>query len=211
MTIKHNKVIASVVTISAALVSVPAWAHHAMDGATPTTPLQGLLSGLAHPVLGMDHLLFVLAIGLISGIANLRWPWLPMLFVVSTVLGAAPLLAGFNFVFAEACVAASIIAAAALLLRNATTSRTALIVFGVGAGLFHGYVYAETIIGAEASPLVAYLLGFALIQMLLSSAAYAAGLGMTRAYPGILTRIKVATGATLGLTGIALLSSRMAD
>lgn len=209
MTIKQNKVIACVVTITVALLPVPVWAHHAMDGAIPTTPLQGLLSGLAHPVLGFDHLLFVLALGLISGIANLRWPWLPMLFVVSTVLGAATLLAGFNFMFAEAYVAASILAAGALLLRNATTSRTALIVFGVGTGLFHGYVYAEAIIGAETSPLVAYLMGFAIIQMLLSSAAYAAGLGITRTYPGLLARIKVVAGAAVGLTGIALLSSRI--
>lgn len=209
MTIKQNKVIACVVTITAALVSVPVWAHHPMDGAIPTTALHGLLSGLAHPVLGIDHLLFVLAIGLISGIANLRWPWLPMLFVVSTVLGAATLLAGFSFMFAEACVAVSVLAAAALLLSNATTSRTALILFGIGAGLFHGYVYAETIIGAEASPLVSYLMGFAMIQMLLASAAYAAGLGITRTYPGFLTRIKVVAGTTLGVAGIALLSSRI--
>ena len=209
MKIKQNKLIACVVTITAALVHVPVWAHHAMDGAIPTTTLHGLLSGLAHPVLGFDHLLFVLAIGLISGIANLRWPWLPMLFVLSTILGAVTLFAGFNFMFAEACVAASILAAGALLLRNGTTSLTALILFGIGAGLFHGYVYAEAIVGAEASPLVAYLMGFAIIQMLLSSAAYAAGLGITRAFPGILTRIKVAAGAAVGLTGIALLSSRI--
>lgn len=31
-------------------------AHHLMDGALPATPWQGLLSGLAHPVVGLDHL-----------------------------------------------------------------------------------------------------------------------------------------------------------
>jgi urease accessory protein len=35
------------------------------------------------------------------------------------------------------------------------------------AGLAHGYAYGEAVIGAEATPLVAYLAGLALVQMAL--------------------------------------------
>lgn len=210
MTIKQNKVIACVVTITAALLPVPVWAHHAMDGAIPTTPLQGVLSGLAHPVLGIDHLVFVLSIGLIAGFANLRWPWLPILFVLSTLLGTATRISGINFLFAEAWVAASVLAAGALLLRNGTTPRTAFILFGIGTGLFHGSLYAEAIVGAETSPLVAYLIGFGIIQTLLSSLAYAVSLKLRRAFPGALPRIRIATGTAVGLAGATFLSSLVA-
>ena len=39
----------------------PAAAHHFMDGTTPATAAEGLLSGLAHPLIGLDHLLFLMA------------------------------------------------------------------------------------------------------------------------------------------------------
>ena len=32
------------------------------------------------------------------------------------------------------------------------------------AGIFHGYAYGEAIVGAEITPLIAYLAGFAIIQ-----------------------------------------------
>lgn len=48
------------------LLAGPAWAHHAMGGEVPGTFAEGLLSGLAHPVIGLDHLAFILAVGLIA-------------------------------------------------------------------------------------------------------------------------------------------------
>src|SRR6267378_2162800 len=36
-----------------------AWAHHFMDGGLPETFAQGLLSGLGHPVIGLDHAAFI--------------------------------------------------------------------------------------------------------------------------------------------------------
>jgi urease accessory protein len=50
-------------------------AHHAMGGTTPQTLAQGLLSGLAHPVIGLDHLAFTLAAGLLA--ARLAPPLAP--------------------------------------------------------------------------------------------------------------------------------------
>jgi urease accessory protein len=50
------------------LAATPAMAHHAMGGEMPTTLAQGLLSGLAHPVIGVDHLVVIVAIGLFAGI-----------------------------------------------------------------------------------------------------------------------------------------------
>src|SRR4051794_14567406 len=43
--------------------AVPAHAHHFMGGALPQTWLEGLLSGLGHPVIGLDHAAFIVAAG----------------------------------------------------------------------------------------------------------------------------------------------------
>jgi len=67
---------------------VPAFAHHAMGGLTPQTFVQGLLSGLAHPVIGLDHFLFLLMAGVLA--YSLRSPLkyaTPVLFLVSALVG----------------------------------------------------------------------------------------------------------------------------
>ena len=42
---------------------VPAFAHHLMGGHTPATFGEGILSGLGHPVIGLDHFAAVVAVG----------------------------------------------------------------------------------------------------------------------------------------------------
>jgi urease accessory protein len=49
-----------------ALGSAPAFAHHVMGGRTPATFVEGVLSGLGHPVIGLDHLAAVVAIGCLA-------------------------------------------------------------------------------------------------------------------------------------------------
>ena len=51
----------------------PALAHHPLAGLPMETGAQGLLSGLAHPVLGFDHLFFVLAAGVATRLAGRGW------------------------------------------------------------------------------------------------------------------------------------------
>jgi urease accessory protein len=43
------------------------------------------------------------------------------------------------------------------------------------AGLFHGYAYGEAIFGAQTTALVAYLAGFTVIQLVISSTAFFIG------------------------------------
>ena len=56
------------ILVSAALLLVPyfapaAFAHHLMGGEVPTTAWQGLLSGLGHPIIGIDHFAFIVGVG----------------------------------------------------------------------------------------------------------------------------------------------------
>ena len=57
------------------LAAAPASAHHLMElfHQQQPTPLAGLLSGLGHPLLGPDHLLFLLALALVGLQRSSRW------------------------------------------------------------------------------------------------------------------------------------------
>ncbi len=162
--------------VFAVLASFPtaALAHHVNDGRPPTTFVEGLLSGLAHPVIGLDHLVFILAAGLAAGALGLGLR-MPALFILASIGGLGVHLLRIDVPLAEAAVASSI-----LVLGLAIGSRSG---FGtkvwtalfLGAGLFHGYAYGESIVGAPSEPLVGYLVGLGIVQGVLASSTHFAG------------------------------------
>src|SRR5258706_8179778 len=85
-----------------------AWAHHFMDGGLPETFAQGLLSGLGHPVIGLDHAAFILAAGFFLALVEGGMWGIPAL-IVGTLIGAALHLAGFALPGAEFGVALSVV------------------------------------------------------------------------------------------------------
>ena len=142
----------------AALVVVPllfmtgsASAHHVMGGRTPTTFVEGFLSGLGHPVIGPDHLAFLLAIGVAVGVGGLNLV-LPALFVVASAIGVALHVNGIDVPGAEILVAVSVLLAGFLIARGRALPVSLWAALFVTAGLFHGYAFGESIFGAERSP-----------------------------------------------------------
>jgi len=158
--------------ISGALVALPqlAHAHHAMDGETPSTLAEGLLSGFAHPVIGFDHLAFVVAVGIAAAFTAQRY-LLPLAFVLATIAGTVLHLAAVDLPMVETVIAASVVLAGFLVLSGRELPAGLLAALFVVGGIFHGYAYGESIVGAETSPLVTYLLGFALVQYVIAIAA----------------------------------------
>jgi urease accessory protein len=157
----------TLIPASAAVVVLPlvptADAHHAMGGKLPSTVWQGLLSGLGHPIIGIDHLAFIMGVGLMAYLVG-RVALLPLLFVAGTVLGCFLHIQGYDLLWSELVIAASVVVAAGIVATHARIPISILSVLFVIAGAFHGYAYGESIIGAERTPLVAYVVGFAVIQ-----------------------------------------------
>lgn len=154
-----------VLAVAAILVglSEPALAHHAMGGATPMTALQGVLAGLAHPVLGLDHFAAVIAAGCLAAWAGTGAGSLAG-YVALMLAGAALHAAGFGIPGAEPSVALSLLVLGAVLADHRLRSATiALVLFGA-TGFIHGYALGESIVGAEPAPLTAYFAGLALVQ-----------------------------------------------
>ena len=154
--------------VGAALVTTAgtASAHHLMGGKTPSTFADGILSGLGHPIIGPDHLAFLVAIGVAVGVGGLSFAT-PFLFLVAMACGVAAHVAAFNIPAAEMIVALSVVVAGVLLAldRRIPASGWAAI-FSI-AGFFHGYAYGESIYGAETTPLAAYLVGLVAVQTVL--------------------------------------------
>ena len=179
----------------------PAMAHHPMGGRVPASFTEGLLSGFGHPIIGLDHLAAVLAVGALAA-AHRAGIALALGYVVAMIVGVAIHLQGVTLTGAEFLVALSVILLGALLARKSIVQSGALLGLFALAGLLHGYVIGESIVGAEQAPLAAYLIGLTLIQSAIAvGAMYAAKFVLARREP-LTLRL---TGATVAGIGIAIL------
>jgi urease accessory protein len=186
----------------------PAMAHHAMDGKTPTNFAQGFLSGLAHPVIGVDHLAFVVAIGLLAAVTTQGIMLIPA-FLLAAACGTGVHLLSLDLPAPEILISLSVIALGALLVWNQKLPISILLGLAAFAGLFHGYAYGEAIIGAEATSTMAYLLGFTAIQLIIALLAKTAGEWATRVTQSTTSWSRLSGGA-ICLVGTVFLASAIA-
>lgn len=168
----HFIILAALFTaLSAIVATTPVLAHHAMGGKVSTNFIEGLLSGLAHPIIGVDHLAFVVAVGLLAASFS-KGVWVSIVFVTSALLGTGIHLQSINLPISETIVAVSVIVSGMMLAMKYRPTPSVMLFLMTSAGLFHGYAYGESIIGATTVPLVAYLLGFTLVQLAISLFTY---------------------------------------
>ena len=138
------------------LLAAPVQAHHAMEILNlPVNPLSGLISGLAHPVLGADHLVFLLALSLVGLRARAGW-MLALLAVGLLGSGLGLLLPGLPG--AELLVALSLTVEALVVLGRLPVAVL------LPAMALHGYVLSGAVLGWSAMPVGAYLLGLLVSQ-----------------------------------------------
>ncbi|MEM8749612.1 MAG: HupE/UreJ family protein [Pseudomonadota bacterium] len=152
-----------VVSTLASLVATSAFAHHPMGGETPTTFGQGLLSGIGHPIVGVDHLAFVIAVGIAATLAGSRF-MAPLAFVVATIAGTLIHLGAVNLPAVELVIALSLVALGAVVFLGRRIPVAGVAAIFAVTGIFHGFAYGEAIFGAETTPLLAYLAGFGVTQ-----------------------------------------------
>ena len=128
-------------TLFLLLFSMPLFSHEAQS-----LPYGPFLSGITHPVLGLDHLLAMVSVGMISAQIGGRAIWtVPATFVIVMFFGG---LLGLNFgglTGYEIGIALSVLllgsALAADKKLNANFAMLAVAVFAV----FHGYAHGEEI------------------------------------------------------------------
>lgn len=202
-------VIAAVIVAIELLISAPAFAHHPLDGRLPSNFFEGIMSGVGHPVIGFDHLAFVIASGLIA-LKITGGILIPLAFVIATGIGAGIHLASISLPIPEIIIAASVVIFGILLAikgkrqKNLNYGLKITAIAGL-AGIFHGFAYGEGIFGAEATPMIAYLIGFIMIQLAIALGTYLIANQAIKSIPAkYLTRF---AGSAIASCGIVFLSS----
>jgi len=150
--------------------AVPAHAHHPLAGAPMETFSQGLLSGIGHPILGFDHLFFVIAVGVAAAFTS-RQVLAPLFYLGAMVVGVLLCLAGTALPAVELVIAASIVIVGALVLTGRKLSFPIAGALFASAGLFHGWAFGQSIAGVEGaslSVLAGYLIGLIALQWLVA-------------------------------------------
>ncbi len=162
----------------------------------------GFLSGFAHPLLGWDHVIAMLAVGLWGAFLGTPAIWLlPVIFPLVMALGGGLGVLGVPLPSVEIGIAVSAIAlggVVAVALRPPLWVAALLVaVFAV----FHGHAHGTEL--PQAADPIAYSLGFVIATGLLHLAGI--GLGLLTRWPN--GRIAVrGLGAGIALLGVVFLS-----
>lgn len=159
----------------------------------------GLVSGLAHPFGGADHLLAMLAVGLWAGLKGGRGLWLlPATFVAGTALGGVLGWTGMALPMVEGMLALSVLVFGLLIVAAARLPLSAAVVVAGGFALFHGHAH-----GAEL-PMTAAPLLFGAGVLAATAALHAAGVLLVRL--GLGGRLARLGGLSVAGYGVMLLA-----
>ena len=126
----------------------------------------GIMAGLSHPILGLDHLLAILCIGFLSAQLNIKSSWMiPLVFAIAMLVSGWLGIGTDGFTGMEQGIAISVIVMGILvaLKKKIGIVPTALLAGVIG--FFHGYAHGVEM-PEESSPFVyisGYLLGVAII------------------------------------------------
>jgi urease accessory protein len=163
---------------------------------TGSHTVTGFVSGLAHPLLGLDHLLAMIAIGLWAAQQGGRARWaVPAAFVGAMVLGGVLAMSGLPLPQVETGIAASVLVLGLLIATQRQWAVTAGMAIAAGFALFHGYAHGLEMPQA-ASPAL-YALGFVL------ATAFLHGVGIAGSLIG--RHAMQVAGAAIAASGLAML------
>jgi urease accessory protein len=183
-----------------AATTIPALAH------TGVGSVAGFAAGFSHPIGGLDHILAMIAVGILAAQLGGRAIWIvPAAFVGMMLVGAVFGILGVGIPFVEQRIVGSVIILGTVIAIGHRLLPMALAVGLVGVlAVFHGHAHG-TEIPANASGL-AYAAGFAAATTLLHAIGIGMGMGIgARTASGRLAPAAVRIGgAAIAAAGLAL-------
>jgi urease accessory protein len=196
----YSRLCGAALLTAALLLPTAAFAHPAIG------PAAGFAHGFAHPIGGIDHVLAMVAVGLLAANLGGRALWaLPLAFIALMVAGGVLGMAGVPLPYVEIAVALSVVVFGAALAAQRqwpVVAATAL----VGAfALFHGHAH-----GTELAPTVsagAFTAGFVLATALLHLTGIVLGLGVGKLGAKPARLCTQWAGGAIALVGVALLAA----
>ena len=163
--------------------------------------VEGLLAGIQHPFMGIDHLFVMLGVGVWAAMQQGRLRYLcPLAFLSAMAIGAVFAMQGGVLPLAEVWVACSVVVMGFLVGRSITLTTSISLGLLMVLAVAHGYVHAaELSVGVDAQR---YALGFLLSTAVLHGIGFLAGQALQTSRP-----IVSAFGIICVATGINLLVS----
>lgn len=148
----------------------PVMAHHPLNGLPMETFTHGVLSGIGHPVLGFDHLFFILAAGMLAAVSGYALI-APVALLAGVLAGVLFSLSGAAVPALELIIALSVVIVGVVGIKGKVLSlRQAGLLFAA-LGIFHGWAYGAAITQQESvssAVLVGYLIGLCVVQYALA-------------------------------------------
>jgi len=190
-----------------ALVAAAAAAPTADFAHTGLGDAHDLLHGFMHPIGGPDHVLAMVAVGMIAAQLGGRALWtIPTSFVAVMAVAGACAMAGIRLPYVEIGIAFSVIALGAVVALPVKLSLAIVAAMVAVFAVFHGYSHGLEVGDGSG---IAFGFGFASATALL----HLAGIGLSRAldHAGVPRgrRIARAGGGTFAVAGVAMLASNL--
>jgi len=168
-----------------ALTSAAAWAHE------KTGQAAGFLTGLSHPVSGLDHVLAMVAVGLWGAVLGPPAIWvLPVAFPLVMALGGLLGLLGIPVPRVEVGIAVSAIALGAMVLAEARPPLWLAAAIVAFFAIFHGHAHGREL--PEGTSALLYSLGFVVATGLLHAIGIL--LGVARRWSAGRQAVRIAGG-----------------
>jgi urease accessory protein len=191
-------------TLAAAFVLVPAAAFAHTGHADAGGLASSLMHGLAHPITGIDHVLAMVAVGVLAAQLGGRALWLVPLSFVAVMAAAGTFgMAGIRMPSAEVGIALSVVVlGVAIAVSRKLPALATMALVGFFA-LFHGYAHGAEVPAAASA--FSYAAGFIVATALLH--AMGVGLGLMLGLEGgrLGRRLVQACGVAMALLGTAIL------
>lgn len=187
---------------SVALVPTAAYAHVGVGDT------HGLAHGFLHPMSGVDHVLAMVAVGVLAAQLGGRALWaVPCAFVGMMIVGGALGMYGVAVPFVETGIGLSVVAlglAVAFGFSLPVVAATTLVGFFA---IFHGHAHGAEM--PDTSSGLSYGAGFVLATAILHIAGVALGLAVGKGETTYGRRITQVAGGAMALAGVAILGGAL--
>jgi urease accessory protein len=164
--------------------------------------------GFAHPLGGLDHVLAMVAVGVLAAQLGGRALWLvPLSFIAMMIAGGALGMAGIGLPLVELAIGLSVVAFGVAIAAGFRLPASAAMALAGFFALFHGYAH-----GAEMPASLSgldYAAGFVLATALLHAAGVAIGTAVAAFGHALGERALRTTGGLIAFAGAALLISHL--
>lgn len=159
-----NKTTKNLLLASLVLLPSIAFAHPGHD-------TSGMLSGMMHPLLGWDHLLAMVAVGMLAVMGRKKPAWqLPLAFVSFMLIGAIFGMNGLAIPAVENGILLSLVVLGGLLASGRTNSLLVLTACCALFGTLHGNAHGIELPAGQGA--ISYVVGFTLATIVLHAAGY---------------------------------------